>query len=408
MLRRRPAQSVRDFFYLPKNAWILTSTSALWTVGSAMANPYQTLYFSVLGAGSITIGLLVAFGTGVTIFATLIGGYMADTLGRRVVVIAFSWVSVLSAFVFFLINSAELIIVPLTISSVAGLYTPAFNSIMMDSIAPEDRVRGFSVFNAINTFPSVFAPTFGGILMSYFGVLHGIKYAYLGSALFGVVAVSIRTKRLQETYEPKRDPLRERHSPWYYIKNSFVEGLSSVRQSGSVVKKLLLYVTLAGVGTGLTSPFISLFVVDHLKFSPFDYSLVVDLAGISTVVLLLIVVFLIQRLGAKKSTLVASVAAPISNVIFAQAKTMDELLEWGVTGAVATAIQTPSLATMQAEAIPIEDRGKILAMFSILPLIVSLPSQVAAGFLYQNVSPASPFVISLLPFGAAALILYSA
>ena len=94
--------------------------------------------------------------------------------------------------------------------------------------------------------------------------------------------------------------------------------------------------------------------------------------------------------------------------MFAQAKTMDELLEWGVTGAVATAIQTPSLATMQADAIPIEVRGKILAMFSILPLIVSLPSQVVAGFMFANISPVSPFLVSILPFGAAAVILLSA
>lgn len=371
-----------------------------------MANPYQTLYFSALGAGPLTIGLLVAFGTGVTIISTLVGGYLADLLGRKLVVIVFSWISVLSAFFYFFINSAALIIVPLTIASVAGLYTPAFNSIMMDSINPQDRVRGFSVFNAINTFPSVFAPTFGGILMTYFGVLEGIKYAYLGSALFGVIAVSIRTKRLQETYLITRVK-EKRLSPWFYIKNSFVAGISSVRQSGSIVKKLLVYVTLAGIGTGLTSPYIALFVVNHLKISPFDYSLVVDLAGTSTVILLLIVVFLIQRLGAKKSTLVASIAAPVSNVMFAQAKTMDELLEWGVTGAIATAIQTPSLATMQAEAIPIEVRGKILAQFSILPMIVSLPSQIAAGYLYSNVSPVSPFLISLVPFGVAALILSS-
>jgi hypothetical protein len=220
--------------------------------------------------------------------------------------------------------------------------------------------------------------------------------------------VSIRTKRLQETYIVPRDSSQTRRSLWYYIKNSFVSGIASTRQSGSIVKKLLVYVTLAGIGTGLTSPFISLYVVYHLNISPFDYSLVVDLAGVSTVVLLLIVVFLIQRLGAKKSTILASVAAPVSNVMFAQAKTMDELLEWGVTGAIATAIQTPSLATMQAEAIPIEERGKILAAFSIMPMIVSLPSQVAAGFLYANVSPVSPFLISILPFGAAALVLTSA
>ncbi len=403
----RRTRSILDFFYLPKNAWILTSTSALWTVGSSMANPYQTLYFSTLGASPIMIGLLVAYGTGVTIFATLVGGYLADALGRKLVVIVFSWVSVLSAFVYFLINSASLIILPLTIASVASLYTPAFNSIMMDSINPQDRVRGFSVFNAVNTFPSVFAPTFGGILMTFLGIHQGIRFAYLGSALFGVVAVTIRTRRLQETYIVNREDGAAR-SPWFYIKSSFVEGIASVRKSAPVVKKLLVYVTLAGIGTGLTSPYISIYVVDVLKISPFAYSIVVDLAGISTVVLMLIVIFLIQRLGAKKSTLLASVAAPVSNVMFAQAKTMDELLEWGVTGAVATAIQTPSLATMQADAIPIEERGKILAMFSILPLIVSLPSQVVAGFMYANISPVAPFIACLAPFGAAAFVLATA
>lgn len=372
-----------------------------------MASPYQTLYFSALGASPVTIGILVAFGTAVTIVATLVGGYLADVLGRKIVVIVFSWLSVLSAFFYFVINSTDLIILPLTIASVAALYTPAFNSIMMDSISPEDRVRGFSVFNAINTFPSVFAPTFGGILMSYLGVLQGIRFAYLGSAIFGVVAVAIRTKRLEETYVVNRDRSTLR-SPWFYIKTSFTSGIASIRSSTSVVKKLLVYVTLAGIGTGLTSPFISLYVVEYLKISPFAYSVVVDLAGISTVMLLLMVVFLIQRMGAKKSTLLASVAAPVSNVMFAQAKTMDELLEWGVTGAVATAIQTPSLATMQAEAIPIEERGRILAMFSILPMVVSLPSQVVAGFMYTKVSPVSPFLVSLVPFGAAALILSSA
>ena len=401
------ARNLSHIFYLPRNAWILTSTSAVWSVGSSMANPYQTLYFSALGASPLYIGLLVGYGTAVTIVSTLIGGYIADTWGRRRVVIIFSWVSVLSSFIYFLINSPVLIVLPLTLASVSSIYNPAFNSIMMDSIDPADRVRGFSVFNAINTFPSVFAPTFGGILMNFLGIYDGIKFAYLGSALFGVIAISIRTRELKETHIVVRDPTTMKFSLWFYVKNSLVSGVKAIRDAAPVVRKLLLYVTLAGIGTGLTSPYVSIYVVDHLKISPISYSLVVDLAGLSTVVLLFVVIALIQRMGAKKSTLIASVAAPVSNIMFAQAKTMDELLEWGVTGAVATALQTPSLSTMQAEAIPKSERGKILAMFSIFPSLVSLPSSVAAGYLF-NISPVSPFIISLLPFAGAALILSSA
>jgi MFS family permease len=83
-------------------------------------------------------------------------------------------------------------------------------------------------------------------------------------------------------------------------------------------------------------------------------------------------------------------------------------MEWGVTGSIATAIQTPSLATMQAETIPLTDRGRILAMFSLLPALVSLPSQVAAGYLYSRISPVSPFLVSVVPFAVAAFVLYSA
>jgi len=369
-----------------------------------MANPYQTLYFVALGTAPRYIGPLVAYGTAVTIIALLIGGYIADNWGRRRVIIIFSWVSVISAFLFALINLPILIIVPLTFGSLASVYTPAFNSLMMDSIEPSDRIRGFSVFNAINTIPSMFVPTLGGLLMYHFGILNGIKIAYLVSGTFGVIGVTIRTVKLGETYFVK--PKAEK-SFLHYVKNSLVHGIRATARSGSIVKKLLIYVTLAGIGTGLTAPYVAIYVVDQLKINPIKYSIVVDLAGATTVGLLLGIIFLIQKLGARKSVLVASIASPLSNVMFTQAKSMDELLEWGVTGAVATALQTPSLASVQAEVIPIEDRGKILAMFSILPAMVSLPSSIGAGFLYSSVSPVTPFLLSILPFSLGAFVLYT-
>jgi MFS family permease len=396
---------IASFLYLPRNAWILTSTSAVWSVGSAMASPFQSIYFASLGASPLAIGLLVAYGTGVTVVALLIGGYVADTWGRRKVVIAFSWMSVASAFVYVLIDSPLLILIPLSLASVASIYTPAFNSIMMDSIAPKDRIRGFAVFSAINTIPSMFAPTFGGLLINQFGAMHGVQLAYLGSGTFGLIAVAIRSQRLGETYQTTKPALRK--PLLSYLKDPFTQGVSAVRKSDSVVKKLLLYVTLAGIGSGLTSPFVSIYVVNYLGIDAVSYSIVVDLAGVATVCLLLAVVLLVKRLGARKSILVASVAAPLSNVMFTQAKTMDELLEWGVTGAVATALQTPSLSTMQAEAIAQSNRGKILAMFSILPALVSLPSQVFAGLLYSATAPVVPFLASIIPFGLGAVILYT-
>jgi len=384
---------------------MLTATSAIWSVGASMANPYQSVYFASLGASPFQIGLLVAYGTGVTALSLLVGGYIADVWGRRRVVVAFSWVSVASAFVYCVIGSPPLIILPLTLASVASFYTPAFNSIMMDSIEPEDRIRGFAVFSAINTIPSTFAPTMGGLLIGYFGTNPGLRFCYLSSGLFGILGVGLRSVKLTETYVVESSAGRKSFAS--HLRDSFVDGIGAIRQSGTVVKRLLLYVTLAGIGTGLTSPYISIYVVNYLGINALSYSVVVDLAGTATVILLLSVVFLIRRLGSKRSILLASLAAPLSNVMFTQAKTMDELFEWGVTGAVSTALQSPSLSTMQAEAIEKRNRGKVLAMFSILPTLVALPSQVFAGYLYDTFSPVIPFVASIVPFGLAALVLYT-
>jgi MFS family permease len=399
-------RSLKDFLSLPRSAWILTSTSGLWSVGSAMATPYLTLYFAALQASYVDIGILVGYGTAVTIVSLIIGGYVADTWGRRRVIIIFSWVSVASAAIYAIINSPYLIVIPLTVSSIASIYTPAFNSVMFDAIEPSDRVRGFSVFSAINTIPSVFAPTIGGLLMARYGVLDGIKIAYFASAAFGVIAVSIRTKSLPETYLV-RNRRGKPKSLGSYFRDSFLSGIRATSKSNPLIKKLLLYTTLAGIGTGLTSPYASIYVIDYLKFNPINYSIVVDLAGATTVVLLFAVVFLIRMMGARNGVLVASIAAPVSNVMFSQAKTMDELLEWGITGAVGTAIQTPSLSTMQAESIDQEDRGKILAMFSIMPSLVSLPSQIGAGLLYSSIAPVVPFIVAIAPFPLGAIVLFS-
>ncbi len=223
-----------------------------------MANPYQTLYFAALGASPFDIGLLVAFGTAITILALLIGGYVADTWGRRRVIVIFSWVSACSAAIYAAINSPYLIAIPLTVASIASIYTPAFNSVMFDSIEPADRIRGFSVFSAVNTIPSVFAPTLGGLLMAHYGILVGIKIAYVASALFGAIGITLRSKMLGETFVIKQ---LEKKPFLSYVKDSFVSGIKTTRRSDSTVKRLLAYITLAGIGTGLTAPYASIYVV---------------------------------------------------------------------------------------------------------------------------------------------------
>jgi MFS family permease len=395
---------VRAFLHLPPNTWVLNSTSALWAVGGYMASPFQVLYFAALGASPFQIGLLVAYSTGIAIITMIIGGYLADTWSRRKPIIIFSWLSILGSLLFVLINSDNLIIIPLTLTSAANIYTPAFNSIMMDEIKPQDRIRVFSIAGALSAVPGVFMPTVGGLFLSHFGTLAGTRIDYLGNCLFGVVAVAFRTIMLKDAFTPS---VSEAKGISGRLGESFIGGVNSVRRSNSGVKRLLIYVALTGVGTGLTSTLVPLFAIKHLSINPTAYSLVVDISGLVTVCLYLVLVFLIERIGARRSILLSSVASSVSNVFLSQAKNANELVGWGVSTAFYTVLLSPSLSAVQAETIPRQDRGKILAVFGVLPNVAALPSQILAGILYSGVSPVAPFLLSLLPFTIAAFLLYS-
>jgi len=369
-----------------------------------MASPFQVLYFAALGATPFQIGLLVAYSTGIAIMTMIIGGYLADSWSRRKPIVIFSWLSVLGSLLFVLVNSDFLIIIPLTLTSAANIYTPAFNSIMMDEIEPQKRIRVFSIAGALSAAPGIFMPTVGGLFLSHFGTLGGARIDYLCNCLFGVVAVSLRTVMLKDVFIPGATEVKGIGSR---IGESFVGGVKSVRRSNSAVKRLLIYVALTGVGTGLTSTLVPLFAIKHLSINPTDYNFVVDISGLVTVCLYLVLVFLIERIGARRSILLSSVASSVSNVFLTQAKNANELVGWGVSTAFYTVLLSPSLSAVQAETIPRQDRGKILAVFGVLPNVAALPSQILAGLLYSGVSPVAPFLLSLLPFTVAAVLLYS-
>jgi hypothetical protein len=62
-------------------------------VGGSIVNPYQSIFFEAIGTPLPFIGVLAALSSVVTAITYLVGGYIADTWGRRKVIAVFSFVS---------------------------------------------------------------------------------------------------------------------------------------------------------------------------------------------------------------------------------------------------------------------------------------------------------------------------
>jgi MFS family permease len=393
----------RGRFYLPGNTWVLALSATVWNIGGAMVNPYQSVYFTGLGANSVFIGLLLAVNSAVTALMQLVGGYVADAWGRRKVIVIFSFLSAGSAFVFIFISQPALLMIPIVIGAISGIYGPALNATLTDSMEPELRARGLVSFTLVTSLPSIFFPYVGGTLIQIFGTLEGLRIAFFFSGLLGIIGVSYRALALKETYIGVRSNEKKRIRR--LVSDFFTDNLFVLRNATDGAKKLLIYAVLASVGTAMTVPYTAIYLVNVANLRPEFYGLLTNVAGLISVLLLLPAARIIERVGLRKSAIYASVSIPVNQLIFVRAKGTDDFVAWSTIGGASGALLGPSLTALQANFSPQEMRGRIMAMFSVFSLITAVPAQIAGGYLFQTLGPLSPFIASTPIFVLATLIL---
>jgi DHA1 family tetracycline resistance protein-like MFS transporter len=394
---------LRRRFYLPANAWVLALSATVWNIGGAMANPFQSVYFSGLGADSVFIGYLLGVSSALTALMQLVGGYVADAWGRRKVIVVFSFLSAASAFIFILVSQPALLMVPIIVGAVSGIYGPAFNATLTDSMVPELRARGLVSFTLVTSLPSIFFPYVGGAMMRTFGTLGGLRIAFFLSGLFGVVGVSYRALRLKETYP--RNETKKKKQVHDLISEFFSDNLYVLRNATDGARKLLMYGILASVGTAMTVPYTSLYLVNIVNLPPEFYGLLTNVAGLISVLLLLPAAHIIERVGLRKSAIYASLSIPVNQLIFVEAKGRNDFVTWTAVGGISGALLSPSLTALQADLSSQEVRGRIMAMFSVFSLIVAVPAQIAGGYMFVTLGPFSPFIASIPIFVLATSIL---
>lgn len=395
---------LRRRFYLPKNAWVLALSASIWNIGGTMANPYQSVFFSTVGADAVLIGYLLAMSSGVTAIMQLVGGYVADAWGRKKVIVAFSFLSATSAFLFIFTSQSLLLVLPVMLSSIAGIYGPAFNATLTESMEPGLRARGLVTFTLVTSLPSVVFPYMGGRLMQTFGTYDGLRIAFFMSGLFGVVGVSYRALRLKETYAGSETEKKKKGIVGLVF-GFFKDNAYVLRNSSGEAKKLLIYSVLASAGTGMTVPYTSLYLVGVVGLPPEFYGVLTNVAGLITVVLLLPASRIIERIGLRRSAIYASVSVPVNQLIFVNAKGRDDFVAWTAIGGASGALLGPSLTALQADHSPQEMRGRLMALFSVFSLITAVPASIFGGYLYGKLGPLASFMASVPIFLLASLTL---
>jgi MFS family permease len=172
---------------LPRGAWILFFGTFLNKFGTFVL-PFLAIYLTGLGYTTAQAGMAIgSYGVG-TLAASLLGGYLADRLGRRktIVLSMFSGAAVMLC-----LSQARGLPAIVLLSGLAGstgeLYRPASSALLADLVPAGQRVTAFAAFRMAFNAGWAFGPATAGLLAktSFAWLFVGDAFT---SVLFGLVA----------------------------------------------------------------------------------------------------------------------------------------------------------------------------------------------------------------------------
>jgi len=245
---------------LPPAAWILFFGMFLNKFGSFVV-PFLALYLTRLGYTLADAGLAIgAYGVG-NFIASLVGGHLADTIGRRKTIL----LSMFSgAGTMLLLSQAHSLPTIMVLAALTGLasefYRPACSALLTDLVPPGQRVTAFAAYRMSFNAGWAFGPATAGFLAT-----KGFFWLFVGdaatSALFGLVALLAL---------PRDTNSQRRESSW-------TETAGVIRHDRRFHQIILASFFIAFVFMQMSSTFGV--HVTHLGFSAATYGALISLNG---------------------------------------------------------------------------------------------------------------------------------
>ena len=192
-------QNLRE---LPRPVWILFAGTFINRFGTFVM-PFLAIYMTREGYSPLQAGFAVsAYGAGHTI-ASMIGGHLADRIGRRYTIALSMFLSAVSMVALSQVHTLPLLLaLSFIVGGVGEMYRPAATALIGDLVQPHQRVAAFGMYRFAVNLGFAAGPAVAGFLAD-----RSFLYIFLGDAatslLYGVVALvalphGVRSSAMEE------------------------------------------------------------------------------------------------------------------------------------------------------------------------------------------------------------------
>ena len=383
-----------EFSFIRGNILVNTVTLAIILVTAAIPYTYYPKYIEELGGNPYIVGV-IGFASYATLALVQIpGGYLADKHGRRQLIVIMTFSVSITYFLFAVAPNWQFFMIASILQNLFLVYQPALQALVADSTPPEKRGLGFSIINLLH-YISVPSPIIAGVIAVQFGLLPGMRIAYLivTAAFLAVAILRVRFKEtLTKTVEG--NPLTEA------IKNfpkSITESVKALKTESHSMLFLFGSFAIYHFAWFMCSLNLIFYATDIVNIKDFEWAALMTWFSIVNILSALPCGKIVDRFGRKKPLMMAwflfipgLIGFVYGNIVI----TSISLLFLGV----ALILANTAYPALMADFVARDKRGKIIGSTNFFFNILSSLGQLAGGFMYQYLSPALPFLLSAILF----------
>jgi len=398
--------TLRQFLALDGDVLVLSVAMFAFSLGFQMTGRYMPRYLSVLGAGSLAIGLYGSFGNLISAVYPYPGGAVSDRIGSRAALTAFGLASTLGFVVWYAAGPLADVSLGPTSAGVVVVFvglvlSQAWKSfglgatfaVVKQSVEPGKLATGFASTETVRRLAFLLGPLLAAAILARFAFDVGFRYVLLVAAAFGAVG----TLAQHVLYDASADSF-----------GKSLAGLESVvddlRSLPAPLRPLLVGDTLVRFANGMVYVFFVIVVTEFLavsvtlpvvgRLSPdafFGVLLAVEMA--IALVTMVPVAKLAERVGLKPVVAlgfsvyavfpVLLIAAPADPLVVALLFALSGLRFAGLPA-------HKALIVGPAEA---NTGGRVVGSYYLVRNAITIPSAAVGGWLYGG-SPAVAFGVA--------------
>ncbi|MBN1681996.1 MFS transporter [Candidatus Bathyarchaeota archaeon] len=396
------SKMIKDVFS-NRNILSISLSSALFNFVGMAWRPFWPMYLKDnLGATVTIIGLLSAIQSVENMLFQLPGGLLADKYGRKKVIIWGTFLRTFSPIIYLFAPSWEWIILATIINGTMSLYTPAFNSLIADSMPRNRRGTGYGAYNMITSLPNIFSPTIGGIVMDNYGYEEGLKTFLILQILTSLLVTYIRWRFMKDISDSSET-----------IKKKDLPSLNIVKDYPKNLKVMLVVAILGSISMRLVMNLGNLYALDILKLTNTQLGVITTVVGIISTIFALPSGMISDKYGRKNNIMLSRISNPITMMLIANTTSFEAYSFVRYANGLAMAIGGGGIAAggpawnaLLADTVESSKLATVIGMQSTLSSLFGFPAGILGGWMWDALYPQAPYYLSGLVGMIAAVVFY--